>query len=497
MINFRVGCLYYITVIQFIPKPISFSSRYPSSFSFLKNWGWMWLFMFGMCPAGTQAYQTGNWEKLEILSKSFDDKDSLSLDLTPEEWKMVGALDQLPFSNTVHLINKNRGRYFVMNTCDLAVYTWEGGSWELYAGKGVTGATCAATLFFRGEELYGYTGLGYWQSHGDLFHFRKSGEVEYVQTFNQPVDFFGNMNFTTADGFYSFFGQQINLRKGIKDFLWKGYFLDFSDWTWREVGFELNEHFEKILGRKTFDKVLMLHASFETADFAFIEVRNTETQQVGLIIVNKNTLELFIIPFTANQFEGVKKWTQQGGNQLRYSTFFKTSPSEFQVDELVKSALPLGKISLKKTSSLPDWLVEYGLRLIVGFFLVLTMLVVFWMVLNRKQKPEFLEPSQEFNPETPPSLSRLSPYSGQVISQEIMDELLGIHEQKNPDIRKVNRSRGIRVINDWHEKSFGTSLITRVKDTTDRRVIWYQIGKLKQSKRTTAAASELLEKEIL
>ena len=164
---------------------------------------------------------------------------------------MVEALDQLPFAHTVHMVYKNRGNYFVMNACALSIYSWVGGRWELYAGKDITGATCAAWLFFRGEELYGYTGLGYWQSHGDLFHFRKSGDVDYVKTNNQPEDFFGTMNFTTSDGFYTFFGQQINLRKGIKDFLWKGFFLDFTDWTWKEVEFELNENFEKVLGRNS------------------------------------------------------------------------------------------------------------------------------------------------------------------------------------------------------------------------------------------------------
>jgi hypothetical protein len=495
MVNSRVGYLYYSIVIQFIPKPISFSSRYPSSFSFLKNWVWIWLFMFGMCPAGTQAYQTGKWEKLEIFSKSFNEQDSLSLDLTAEDWKMVSALDQLPFPNAIHKIYKNQGSYFLMNDCELAIYTWKEGKWELYAGKDISGASCGAKLFLRGEEFYVHASFGYWQNHGDLFHFRKSGDVDYVKTINQPEDFLGNLNFTTSDGYYSFFLQKLNLRKGIKDFIWIGFFLDFTEWTWKEVEFELNENFEKVLGRKSFDKSLEISVSFETADYAFIEFKNTETLQVGLFIVDKKTSHLFILPFIANQFGDVKRWVQQDGNQLRFSTFFKTSPSEFQIDELVQSALPLGKISLKKTSSLPDGLAEYGLG-IAGFVLVLTILAVFWILLNRKQKPDFLEPSQELNPEIPPSLSRLSKYSGQVISQEIMDELLEIQEQKNPDIRKVNRSRGIRLINDWHEKSFGTSLITRVKDTTDRRVIWYQVGKLKQSKRTTAA-SEPLAKEFL
>ena len=125
--------------------------------------------------------------------------------------------------------------------------------------------------------------------------------------------------------------------------------------------------------------------------------------------------------------------------------------------------------------------------------LVLTLLVAFWMVLHRKQKPVSIEASPEFSVEKPSSIARLKLYSGQVISQEVMDEILGVHEQKNPDIRKVNRSRGIREINDWHEKAYGAPLITRVKDQSDRRVIWYQVGILYPSNRTMVTSESLVK----
>jgi hypothetical protein len=111
-------------VIQFFTQPNPHPSGIRPAFSLLKNGGWIWLILFSMCSTSAQADQTGKWEKLEILSKSFTKQDSLSLGLTDEEWKMISAFDQLPFPNAIHNIYKNQGSYFLMNDCELAIYTW-------------------------------------------------------------------------------------------------------------------------------------------------------------------------------------------------------------------------------------------------------------------------------------------------------------------------------------------------------------------------------------
>ena len=478
-------------MIEFIAQTSHPKFLNQMTFSLLKKVGWIWLFMMGIAVTEVKSAPSSQWNKLEILSKSFTKQDSLSLGLTGEEWKMISALDLLPYSTTLHKIYKNQGSYYVMNDCELAIYTWKEGQWKLFSGKDVTGANCGTTLFFKEKELYGQAGFGYWQNHGDLFRFPASGEVEFIKTFNQPEDFLGNMNFTTAEGYYSFFGQQINLRKGLKDFLWKGFFLDFRDWTWREVEFDLNENFEKVLGRKSFDNSLNLNATFETDDYAFSELLNIETTQACLFIVKKETLEMFIIPFTPHQFEGVKKWIRHEGNRVQFSTFFKTIPSEVQIDQLVQSALPLGKVILKKG---PTWsaLLDSYWKALVGVISILVVLFGLGKVILPKPHPIPPASLAILNKEENNLVSILRPYSGQVISQEEMDKILGIDSIINQDLRKVRRSRAIKAINDHGLERHGKPMIQRVRDEQDMRIIRYLIEDEALAKSVKPSESEQL-----
>ena len=65
-----------------------------------------------------------------------------------------------------------------------------------------------------------------------------------------------------------------------------------------------------------------------------------------------------------------------------------------------------------------------------------------------------------------------------IISQEKMDELLGLEHGLAFDLRKVHRARKIREINEMFISQFGYPLITRERHTMDRRMILYCIGKI-------------------
>ncbi len=402
--------------------------------------------------------------------------------LNSEERQMIDALKSLAFGNQVQLIYKNQGDYFATNDCSLKVYIWKGTRWEVYAGKEVSGANCSSNLFFIKNEVYAFSGMGYWQGQTDLFHFTKSGEVKFVKTNNQPEDFFGTLNFSTENGFFSFFGNRLNRRKGVKDFLWKGYFLDYSDWTWKEVGFDLNSNFESALGAKSFGESMIVNASFETSDYSFIEVTNTVNDKVALFIVDKRSLTTYIKPLVNHQFQGFVKWMHQDKNHLRFFIFYKSTESEFQLDDLVKSAIPVGRVVFKENSFWSSLRVEQ----IILFSLISSALIVLGLYLS-KSKPRI--PNQEKEKQSTDLeesqrsiLQKIIPHLGRVITQEAMDEILGIQDLKNQDIRKTNRSRAIKSINEAMQSKLGETLITRVRDKEDKRVIHYQIASFSSGK---------------
>ena len=456
----------------------------------MKKGGWIWLFIVSMFSTEAKGDQSGKWERMEIFSKSFNEQDSLSLDLTAEEWEMVVKLRKLnPGKNFLKIYRLDQ-EYYGFIDCLTETYQWDGGDWKYFSGMKNSGSTCNNYIYYKDGKVFSIGGTGFWQNHLDWFSFVNQGALVFHKTSEQPENFFGALNFETEEGLFTLNGVYFDKRKGVEQFNWGGYFLDFKTKIWKPVNFQFNENLKKILNESPFKKEWELGGSFSTKDYAFFEVRTLNAKSAWFII-NKKNLDISLKVF--NQFFLTDyKWILQKENNIKFFPNSAINSIEFQIDDLFKSALPVGKLSLKKNSSLPVWLVEFGTA-IVGMVLVLTLLVVFWMVLHRKQKPVSIEASPEFSVEKPSSFARLKPYSGQVISQEVMDEILSVHEQKNPDIRKVNRSRGIREINDWHEKAYGAPLITRVKDQSDRRVIWYQVGILYPSNRTMVTSESLVK----
>ena len=222
------------------------------------------------------------------------------------------------------------------------------------------------------------------------------------------------------------------------------------------MNFELNENFEKVFGVKSFDRKLYSISSFESDDFAFTELVNQDTYQAGLIIVDKRTLELRIQSLKNSYFHELI-WIQKKGNSLRFFTATKPTISELEISELFQKALPLGNVSLKDD---PFWVEILGShwKEVVGVILMIVALFGFWKLLNPQTAPIAMDQSPDLGKEENQLLSVLRPYSGQIISQEMMDEFLGINSLKNQDLRKVRRSRAIKSVNDFLIKLGLTSL---------------------------------------
>lgn len=461
-------------MITFIPKPNSLSSIFNTQVFCLGKWGWMYLLLFFAFGKKVEAQVAPSWDYLFIGSGNFDFQENFYPTLNEEERQMIDSLKSLSTSPYIQMIYHHAGKYFLMNSCSLVLYQWQGDDWTPYAGKPVKGATCASFLFFRDNEPYSYSGVGYWQSHGDIFRFTQTGEAELVKTYHPLSDFYGTLRFTTNSGLYSFFGHHFNLRKeGPEGFIWKGYFLDFSDMHWKEMNFELNENFEKVFGVKTFERKLYSISSFESDDFAFTELVNQDTYQAGLIIVDKRTLELRIQSLKNSYFHELI-WIQKKGNSLRFFTATKPTISELEISELFQKALPLGNVSLKDD---PFWVEILGFhwKEVVGVILMIVALFGFWKLLKPQTAPIAMDQSPDLGKEENQLLSVLRPYSGQIISQEMMDEFLGINSLKNQDLRKVRRSRAIKSVNDFLTKQDHPPAITRVRDAQDKRIIQYKI----------------------
>jgi hypothetical protein len=77
--------------------------------------------------------------------------------------------------------------------------------------------------------------------------------------------------------------------------------------------------------------------------------------------------------------------------------------------------------------------------------------------------------------------SRASPlevllaFSGQLLTTEQLDQLLGIDQQANFDSKRMKRARLINEVNEQYLANTGKELIERDKKPEDRRYVYYKI----------------------
>ena len=92
-------------------------------------------------------------------------------------------------------------------------------------------------------------------------------------------------------------------------------------------------------------------------------------------------------------------------------------------------------------------------------------------ILPKKKAEELaLQPSKRLDP-----IELLLPYSGQLLTTETLDQLLGIDSQANFDSRRMKRARLINDINEKYLAQASKELIVRDKKPEDKRYVYSKI----------------------
>lgn len=235
--------------------------------------------------------------------------------------------------------------------------------------------------------------------------------------------------------------------------------MDWESKSWKEVevkieGVDLVELAEK--GGLFFT---------QTQDYAFWATTNG-LKNIGWNLIEKESGKLFYFD-SKNVDMGISPFLEVNGNVLRYAT-----PSGeikyLDLDELrqeskeVGSIQPSNKVELVGASS---W--GYGLFIIL---VALGGLLVYKIISRyRKEKTPSLS-SKKVDP-----VQLLVPLSGQLLTTETLDQLLGIDGQANFDSRRMKRARLINDINEQYLEQVGKELIVRDKKPEDKRYVYYKI----------------------
>jgi|GEM_PF-302455 len=348
------------------------------------------------------------------------------------------------------------------------------------------GYTCGSYLFERKNTYYLLGGRGLWYYHSDLMDFDTlNGSWEFIQVANQPLDYYPLGAYQTSKGMLTWLGEFNNPRIPTLEKEANGYFLDFEKKSWKPIKIDIQE----------FDLAEIAHANesylYETQDYAF-SASTSQLPKLGWylwIIIEKETGKLFFYEGPKNSEMFNSPYFEVIGNKLRYFDFdinSTTEGKEIEIDlDLIRSkSREIGQIVVLDApekdskasvlSSLP-WMgfpVVFLLALWLGIQLQKRKNTADQTALDSDTKTDEEQESEEENAEI---LQQLLRHNGKKLSTEEFDTVLGIHEITNFDSKRIKRSRLIKSINKQHEEKNGFPLIIRIKNSEDKRFIFYKI----------------------
>ncbi len=322
------------------------------------------------------------------------------------------------------------------------------------------GYSCGSNAFVRDNTHYMLGGHGFWTNHLDLLSFDElHGSWELVVTKNQPLDYYSARVYQNSKGIFTLFGEETNPRKGLDMKNPQGYFLDWETKEWKEIEIQIE-------GLDLMDLIKRGGMYFiQTQDYAFWAATNG-LKNIGWNLIEKETGKIFFYD-SKNIDMGIGAYLEIVGNVLTYPT-----PSgqlkTLDLDEIRKKSKEVGSIRVKE-ASVVDGNYTWG-------YLIFFVVVGFgWVVVKKVLPKKKTEVDQTPIPKKREPLELLLPYSGQLLTTETLDQLLGIDSQANFDSRRMKRARLINDINEQYLAQAGKELIAREKKAEDKRYVYYKI----------------------
>lgn len=429
--------------------------------------------------------EASSWSQLLIYSPWVEGDIDRFDALTLEEKEMIKAASPLLPSNTFMSIIQEEGNYYLQPKCSLNWYVWKDSQWQPIFSSPNIGGFCASLSFIQGEDFYVMGKYGFWEGHVDLVRIPKSNlEMEWVDTNQQPEDFQPLGMFRSKNGILSLFGSRHNLRKDLIGMSDQGYFLNWEDKNWSSFTIDWNHQFLQKRKKIELNRFPGFF-SFDTDDYGIIFMENFPFAGAGWYILDKKNLELYFLESHAYLFE--RPFTVLIGDE---NDFWLSAPNlgvftYLKTGDLLAKADRVGKLRINK-SGIFTLQREVLIDFIVFIGLLMTGVIWFWRSKVQQKESKILTENEvlpSISPEIENILPDLHVKAGQLLKQQELDVLLGIHEIKNLDLKKVKRARLIRLINEETLRIFGNPCIERVRSEEDRRMMQYRIDPVFTSKK--------------
>ena len=349
------------------------------------------------------------------------------------------------------------------------------------------GYTCGSYLFERNNSYHILGGRGLWNYHADLMLFDSlNGSWEFIQTKNQPLDYFPLGSYQTSKGIVTWLGEYNNPRISRLEDELNGFFFDFEKNSWQPIQIDIKE----------FDLGKIAHANetqlYETQDYAF-SVTTSQIPSIGWyiwILVEKETGKLFFYEGNKNVEMFDTPFQEIIGNKFRYFDYSINSTTagkeiEIDLDFIRSQSREIGQINLLDAPNATKNTSILTLLLWVGLPILILLSLWLGIQIQKRKNTAFQAPldsdpetevEQESEDESKEILEKLLAHDGEKLSTEAFDTLLGIHQITNFDSKRIKRSRLIKSLNKHYEEKKGFPLITRIKKPEDKRFVFYKIN---------------------
>jgi len=355
---------------------------------------------------------------------------------------------------------------FVLVSCTFDLYRVHEGRLEKQYRYFNRGYNCGSNVFAWDGVSYLLGGNGFWVNQMDLLSFDEiHGSWEWIKTTNQPMDYYSNYVYQNSKGVFSLFGGFYNPRSETDGLESQGYFLDWKTKAWQKLevsidGIDMAEYAEKA------------GAYFYEAQDYVLLATTLDKPNLGWNILEKETGLIFSFS-SRNVDMGVSPFVEIIGNRLIYQAP-SGDPRILDLDAIKAKSVQVGEVRVIGPASAPKVFDQLPLYLLLGVGLGGGLI---WLLLAKRTKGINTPlPINEVVPDGKASpLELLLPFSGQLLTTEQLDQLLGIDQQANFDSKRMKRARLINEVNEQHFANTGKELIERDKKPEDRRYVYYKI----------------------
>lgn len=369
---------------------------------------------------------------------------------------------------TYHFYHKGQ-ELFVLVSCTFDLYKVVGATLEKQYNYLNRGFTCATYPFARDNTHFLLGGKGFWTSQMDLLVLDEiNGSWEWVKTTDQPLDYHSDYVYQNSKGIFSLFGHYYDPRKGVDTWEPQGYFLDWKTKTWKKIVVEIDGVDNQTLVAKS------AIFTIETKDYVLLSTFSGK-DNLGWNILEKESGKMYYY-FSRNADMAHSHVLEIMGNKLTYQ-LENDEPRTLDLDSIKSKSELVGEVRVAEAALVPKEVTSLPLYLLLLLGLGGGL---GWFVFVRRKKDLPAPESQDSPEEKLPSIAyepilKLLPCDGQLLTTELIDELLGIDQLENFDFKRMKRSRLIKEINKRYLAHAGKDLVFRDKNPKDRRFTYYKI----------------------